>query len=192
MKNLLAAIIVLLATSAYGTEIIQKLEITTPDGESYAEIKYYDDGTFKITQAASELKADRNGDKRKYKDLQKYERYEVKYSEDGFKLRTPYSRLVSKVKRSDTKIKISDNEENRNPYEIKMDGTERAKINIQDTTIAKVKFYPDTGKLKLKNAENQELFICESKQLIPGLAVLAVANLSELEQLILFAELAAP
>ena len=44
---------------------------------------------------------------------------EIKYKEDGFKLKDNDGQLLWKIKYKDTKIKISDNEENENPFEIK-------------------------------------------------------------------------
>jgi len=45
---------------------------------------------------------------------------EVKPGDAGFKLRTTDGKLLWKVKLADDKIKVSDNEENANPYSIKL------------------------------------------------------------------------
>lgn len=45
--------------------------------------------------------------------------YEVKMSDEGFKLKDSNSKLLWKVKTYPDKIKISNNEENTNPYEIR-------------------------------------------------------------------------
>jgi len=64
--------------------------------------------------------------------------YEVKGSEDGFKLKNAESKLLWKVKLYPDKIKISDNEENTNPFEVKnKNGT--LEINRNNDKIAKVK-----------------------------------------------------
>lgn len=44
---------------------------------------------------------------------------EVKYKETGFKLRKPDGTLLWKIKVKENKVKVSDNAENQNPYEIK-------------------------------------------------------------------------
>ena len=54
------------------------------------------------------------GDKRKYESL------EVKLGDDGFKVRTLDGKLLWKVKVTPDKIKVSNNEENANPYELKI------------------------------------------------------------------------
>lgn len=48
--------------------------------------------------------------------------YEIKFKDEGFKLKDASSKLLWKVKVAPDKIKISDNEEGQNPYEIKNDG----------------------------------------------------------------------
>jgi hypothetical protein len=64
--------------------------------------------------------------------------YEVKGSEDGFKLKDAESKLLWKIKLYPDKIKISDNEENTNPFEIKnKNGT--TEINRNNEKIAAVK-----------------------------------------------------
>ena len=54
------------------------------------------------------------GDKRKYESL------EVKLGDDGFKVRTLDGKLLWKVKVAPDKIKVSNNEENANPFELKI------------------------------------------------------------------------
>jgi hypothetical protein len=54
------------------------------------------------------------GEKRKYETL------EVKLGDDGFKVRTLDGKLLWKVKVTPEKIKVSNNEENNNPFELKI------------------------------------------------------------------------
>ena len=54
--------------------------------------------------------------------------FETKWDEDGFKLRTPTGSLLYKVKLKDDKIKVSDNEENANPFELKARESDRIKV----------------------------------------------------------------
>jgi len=54
--------------------------------------------------------------------------FEVKGDDDGFKLRTPAGALLYKVKFYDDKVKVSDNEENANPFELKMREGDRVKV----------------------------------------------------------------
>jgi len=74
-------------------------------------------------------------DKKKYYNSSNAVVYEVKYKEDAFKLRTAASDLIWKVKLYDHKIKISDNEENLNPYEIKKLDNGESKLEKDDTTL---------------------------------------------------------
>lgn len=83
-------------------------------------------------------------DKKKYYDSSDNVVYEIKYKEDGFKLRTSSSKLLWKVKLYDDKIKISDNEENLNPYEIKMGGTYDAKLVKDDAVLARTSYDLDS------------------------------------------------
>nr|WP_321226158.1 hypothetical protein [uncultured Psychroserpens sp.] len=78
-------------------------------------------------------------DKKKYYDGSTVV-YEVKYKPDGFKLRTASSQLLWKIKLYDDKVKISDNEENLNPYEIKMGGTYDAKLVKNDAVLARTSY----------------------------------------------------
>ena len=74
-------------------------------------------------------------DKKKYYDSSNAVVYEVKYKDDAFKLRTPSSDLIWKVKLYENKIKISDNEENENPYEIKKLDNGESKLEKDEMTI---------------------------------------------------------
>lgn len=74
-------------------------------------------------------------DKKKYFNSSNTVVYEVKYKDDGFKLRTASSDLLWKVKLYENKVKISDNEENLDPYEIKKLDNGEAKLEKNDTTI---------------------------------------------------------
>lgn len=80
------------------------------------------------------------GEKNKYQDVQGITIAETKAKDaNGFKIRTPDGQtLLWKVKLDASKIKISNNEENRNPYELKKKEG-KIKITKNDTEIAKLK-----------------------------------------------------
>ncbi|MCS6795816.1 MAG: tetratricopeptide repeat protein [Raineya sp.] len=90
----------------------------------------------------------KTAEKNKYADAQGTGIAEVKVKDsDGFKVRTPDGQtLLWKIKLAGDKIKISDNEENRNPYEIKRKEN-KMKITKNDTEIAELK-----GKNKFSEA----------------------------------------
>jgi len=79
-------------------------------------------------------------DKKKYYNSSNDVVYEVKYKPDGFKLRTASSQLLWKIKLYDDKVKISDNEENLNPYEIKIGDTYKAKLVRDGKELAKTSY----------------------------------------------------
>jgi predicted transcriptional regulator len=79
-------------------------------------------------------------DKKKYYNKNNNVVYEIKYKSDGFKLRTASSNLLWKIKLYDTKIKLSDNEENENPYEIKIVNVHEAKLVRGDIKIARTTY----------------------------------------------------
>ena len=71
----------------------------------------------------------RDSGKRKYRSGSGPVLFEIKPGDDaGFKLRTEKGELRWKVKITDDKIKISDNEENRNPFELKLKEGDRVKV----------------------------------------------------------------
>lgn len=70
----------------------------------------------------------RDSGKRKYSVGNADVSYEVKPGDDGFKLRTADGKLRWKVKISADKVKISDNEENQNPFELKTREGDRVKV----------------------------------------------------------------
>ncbi|MCV6629474.1 MAG: hypothetical protein OIF50_06410 [Flavobacteriaceae bacterium] len=76
-------------------------------------------------------------DKKKYYDQDNQVVYEIKYKPTSFKLRTPSSKLLWKVKLYENKVKISDNEENTNPYEIKKMAPSVFKLTKNDQKIAR-------------------------------------------------------
>ncbi|MFS4491825.1 hypothetical protein [Maribacter sp. 2308TA10-17] len=106
-------------------------------------------------------------DKKKYFDSSNSVVYEVKYKDDGFKLRTASSDLLWKVKLYDSKVKISDNEENLNPYEIKKMDTGESKLEKNDMTIER-STTEDARNLVYKIDEipqdQQEILISELKE----------------------------
>ena len=90
------------------------IAVTTSDGQPVIEvISTGSDVT--VTYEGGVLHGRHTGEKRKYESV------EVKYGEEGgFKVRTLDGKLLWKVKVTPEKIKVSDNEENANPFELKI------------------------------------------------------------------------
>ncbi len=115
---------------------------------------------------------------------------EVKPEDDAFKLRTPDGRLLWKVKFKEGKVKISDNEENQHPYELKDDG-DHVKVEDDGKEIGKVRFYPDGGRVKVKDAADAERFRSESGRHSVAYGVLLMPRIPDTERAIIMAELMA-
>ncbi len=119
---------------------------------------------------------------RKYKELvgadEKSLIAEVKIKDDSFKLVDENDKLLWKIKIKDGKVKISDNEENKNPFVLKKsDG----KVKVKDKNekeIARVKYYTENGKLKVKDMNGTELYISKDYNKLSGaIGVLAIKDI---------------
>ena len=75
---------------------------------------------------------------------------EVKYKDDGFKLRDEESKLLWKIKISPDKVKLSDNEENDSPYEIKKNDAGKYKVFAPGKQLGEAKF--KDGKVTVKGS----------------------------------------
>lgn len=78
---------------------------------------------------------------------------EIKFKDDGFKLRDPQGRMLWKVKLYDEKIKISDNEEMNDPFEVKKRGDALAKIYRHDKEIGRIEWNAEVGATIVSNGE---------------------------------------
>lgn len=168
---------VLVASDAQGTPAFTLMldgshaEVTTPDGARYV--------------------GEQKGDKRKWRRADGAAFAEVKAKgDDDFKLRTPDAVLLWKVKLTPDKIKISDNEENQNPFVLKLGYEDKAKILAQDESeIGAVKFYGD--KTKVKDAADNELFAIDTQRRSAAWGVLAMDGIPPAHRAIIAAEIMA-
>lgn len=123
-------------------------------------------------------------DKTKYYDPDGDVIAEIKYKETSFKLRKPDGTLLWKVKIKDNKIKISDNPENKNPYEVKKkEGVYKVKRHNEE--LAKVTF--DGNNVKVKTSEGSFKLISNHDSYAFG--VLAIKEIPAEHRLIIMAEL---
>ena len=99
-------------------------------GQTLLTVNAVADGPAEITVPGGETirGSMRDSGKRKYSIGAADVSYEVKPGDDGFKLRTADGKLRWKVKLYPDKVKISDNEENKNPYELKTREGDRVKV----------------------------------------------------------------
>lgn len=97
------------------------IAVTTNDGQRVLEVAS-SGSDVTVTYEGGVLHGRRKGEKRKYESV------EVKYGDEGgFKVRTLEGKLLWKVKVTPEKIKVSDNEENANPFELKI---KEAKVKV--------------------------------------------------------------
>lgn len=145
-----------------------------------------------VLPTGDRLVGDPKGDKRKYRRASGGPQLlEVKAGDGGFKLRTTDGKLLWKVKIAEDKIKVSDNEENANPWSLKTKYEDKVKVvDASDKEIAEVRFYPD--KTKVKSAAGAELWECASpRRRSAAFGVLALDRIPEEHRAILMAEILA-
>lgn len=125
-------------------------------------------------------------EKRKYYDGSNNMRYAVKFSDDGFKLRDYREELLWKVKIYDDKIKLADNEEMNNAYELKLRDAGKVKLERNDQPLT-----------ELRMNESAEWFQVNDQLKTRGMglslapALLLIEELEPTEIYILMAELKA-
>jgi hypothetical protein len=117
--------------------------------------------------------------------------YEIKPNEEGgFKLRTAGGKLLWKVKVAADKIKISNNEENQNPFELKLrDGNRVKVVGPGDKELGNVRF--DGAKIEVENAAGQTQFTVASTNPSGAYGVLLLDTIPQQERAILVAEILA-
>lgn len=133
-----------------------------------------------------------SGEKRKYRRASGGPQLcEVKPGENGFKLRTGDGKLLWKVKLDDDKIKVSDNEENKNPWSLKTKYEDKVKVvDASEKELAEVRFQPE--KTKVKGADGTELWECSSpRRRTAAFGVLVLDRIPEEHRAILMAEILA-
>lgn len=108
--------------------------------------------------------------------------YEVKTKDDAFKLRDASSNLLWKVKMYPDKIKISDNEENSNPFEIKNNGGV-IEISKNDQKVATAEVKDD--KILVNGKETYSLFGANNSY---AMGILAIDQIPMEQRIFLLAE----
>jgi hypothetical protein len=124
-------------------------------------------------------------DKRKYYTSSNEMKYAVKFTDDGFKLRDHNEQLLWKIKWYDDKIKVSDNEEMTNAYEIKLRDEGKLKLERNENLITEVRLNATDEWLDIESYKVRGVGI----SLAPGL--LLIKDLEEMEKIILMAEIRA-
>ena len=187
-----------LALSASAQTYQHRLKVKDAKEREAVSVKIYAD-KIKVeyldgaAQKPLEAKLEKGASKRKYRTPDGKTISEVKLDGDDFKIRDASAKLQWKIKSypDGKKLKISDNEENKNPFELKnSDDGKQIKVLDRGTEVAAAKFYPDTGKLKLKDAKtNETKFEANAAAPSRAVAVLALEKVPLDQRVILAAEL---
>jgi len=131
-------------------------------------------------------------DKRKYFDSNNNVVYEVKSKPDGFKLRTPSSDLLWKIKFYESKIKLSDNEDNENAYEIKIVNSYEAKLVRGDMKIARTTYNLNSQIQTVKYEDKSRSSLSKKMEYAPyTLLVKGIREIPNDQQQIIISELKA-
>lgn len=113
---------------------------------------------------------------------------EVKPGDEGFKLKTPDSRLLWKVKLKDGKVKISDNEENARPVVVKV---REGFLEVENDGVAAgtVRYDSAAGLARILDATGAPAGVVKARGLSAGWALLLVPRIPEAERCLLQLEL---
>ena len=115
--------------------------------------------------------------------------YEIKPSDDGgFKLRNPDGSLRWKVKVAADKIKISNNEQNENPFELKLKDPNRVKVTGPgDRELGNVRYA--ANRVAVEDTTGRVIFSTDAKKPTGAYGVLLLDGIPERERFILAAEI---
>ena len=128
----------------------------------------------------------RKGEKRKY-ETNGDVTAEIKYSDDGFKLRSADGQLRWKVKIYDDKIKISNNEDGDNAYQVRESDADKVKVKLNDTEIGAARAKQEGVKISTEDGSVE--FEIENMPLQKAHAVLAIVAIPLPDRIIIFNEL---
>jgi len=157
--------------------------INKSNGEYYASINYSGDAA-SITYNGKTYQTDiSSGKKTYYSENSTLTR--IKDNGQAFKLKDENGQLLWKIKMYGDKVKISNNEENRNPYEIKIKSEQKAKLYKNGNEIAEIKFKKEICNISGTGAD----FTIKTQRLSPALLILACNEIPSELQLAIIAEL---
>ena len=168
--------------NADGSEL---LTITESDG--VVEISFSEGGSKRTLRGE-----ERDTGKRKYQVDGGPVMFEVKPDNDseGFKLRLADGTLRWKVKVSADKIKISDNEQNANPFELKVREGDRVKVvGPGDAEVGNVRLDKAGAKTEVENAAGKAAFVVEGSRPSGAYGVLLLDAVPQVQRYIVLAEL---
>jgi hypothetical protein len=167
---------------ADGTELV-----TFAEADDVVEISFLEAGTKRALRGE-----ERDSGKRKYQVDGGAVLFEIKPDDDsdGFKLRAPDGSLRWKVKITPEKIKISNNEQNANPFELKVRDGDRVKVFAPgEKEAGNVRFDRAASKTEVETADGKTAFVVEGSQASGAYGVLLLDAIPQVERYILAAEI---
>jgi len=172
------------------------VKVKTPDGSRAIEIEHKGrDVEIAITDASASRRLfgeEKDTGKRKYGAPGGAVAIEVRPEASGFKLRTSAGVLLWKVKIDAEKIKVSDNDENRNAWALKTKYDDKVKVvDASDAEVGEVRFYRDRQKVKVKDASGTELFESNTTRYSAAFGVLLMRAVPAGQREIIMAEILA-
>lgn len=169
------------APQAAGTPALTRLDkITVREGD--VVIAFTENGTAR--ELFGEL---RDNGKRKYTFGDGQFLYEVKAGDDGFKLRNPDGSLRWKVKLYADKVKVSDNEQNERPFELKSRADRVKVVGPGEKDLGDVRFA--AGKIEVKGTDGRVVSTQPAAKLSAAYGVMLLETIPFRERCILVAEL---
>ncbi len=170
--------------------------VRSADGAEAVSIRENDAEVVEISFTEAGQKRELRGElrdkgKRKYSIGGGAVSYEVKpdNDSDGFKLRTADGKLRWKVKVAPEKIKISDNEQNDRPFELKVRDGDRVKVVAPvDREVGNVRFDRAASKTEVENAAGTTIYRVEGPTPSGAYGVLLL-DINQTERAILLAEI---
>lgn len=112
---------------------------------------------------------------------------EIKFKDEDFKLRKANGELLWKIKTYDQKIKISDNEEMNNAYEIRVENQYFAHLEHGDQEIGSIELSPENNPAIIKG--KQQFYYFRGPNLTISPALMLIDEISNEHKLMIMAEL---
>lgn len=158
--------------------------INKSNGEYFASLNFSGDAGTIIIDGQTFTTDISSGSKQYFSE----QRFLTRIKDNGpaFKLKTESGELLWKIKIYEDKIKISNNEENLNPYEIKYKSDRKAKLYKNGKEIGNIKL--KEGK-NICNISGPESFSIACERLSPSLLVTACSDIPVKLRLVIVTEL---
>ena len=196
LRTFLAALLVGLSTCGLDTVVFAApLSAAPPDAELVAAkggdriAIRFDDKHLAVDGGSVHLVGVSNAGKRYFRGADGAAVVEVKPGDDGFKLLAPDEKLLWKVKLAADKIKIADNEEMQHAWTIKIHADHSKVSNPKDAEVGAVKSNAETGKVKVKDAADHDVYVVETGKFLSAYGVLLMKDIPEQYRDVIMAEL---